>query len=270
MSIAHTSGKVIAYGLLVATLAVPSATLAGQQDKYSGELAPGFNICEKKAADYSKNSADYRAAMSLCLNSAEQYWDGRLKKANQDYVKLISLQDQKQNAIDFQKAWLQYKEAGSKLILADGDPLQAVRARFFEVKETRRQAKLVANGIWEESKEELAPGFDMCIKKNATPIAGKSMAELRSDGAPCLDMARKYWNAMLDTNYDVYMNLHKDSPEKQENMQKFQNAWKQYRDAGYTLVCSTGGSVGGDTAAIFSVTETRRQARMLDSADSRW
>ena len=271
MSILHTTGKLIAYGLLIASLALPSVVSAEEQTKSSGELAPGFNICEKSAADTAKNSAEYRVAMSVCLNLAEKYWEGVIKKENQENMDMyadVSNSEYAQKAvIDFQKAWLQYKEAGSDLVRSDGDPMTTIRARYFEVQETRRQAKLLTNLLEFEIHEEPAPGYNMCMED-----AGRSgnMPELRADQSDCREAAHQYLDPILEKNYELYMNLYKDSPEKQKKLQNFQKAWEQYAKAGCELIHADGGTMAPGRAANFYLNEEGRQARILETSGPRW
>ncbi len=271
MSIAHTSGKLIAYGLLIASLALPSVTSAQEQDKSSGELAPGFNICEKSAADTAKNSAEYRVALSVCLNLAEKYWEGIIKKENNYYINTYEEYPDKQQTVkDFHKTWLKYKEIGSDLVRVDGDPMATIRARYFDVQETRRQAKLLTNNLALEIEEELAPGFNICDQKAAEATSGQGLAQYRDAKSDCFDLAGKYWTPILNKSYDIHMNLYKDDPDKQKKLQEFQKAWEQYVDAGRKFIYAQGGTMAGTVATYFDLEETRRQARLLDGTGLRW
>ncbi len=274
MTILHTPGMLIAYGLLVASLTLPSAVFAGKPDKTNGELAPGFNICEKRAADSAKSSAEYKEALLGCLDSAEKYWEGIIQERNDYYIELyegISMSQERQQTVkDFQKAWLKYKEIGIDLVRADGDPMATIRARYFEVQETRRQAKLLTNGLCLEIEEELAPGFDMCDQKAAEATSGQGLAQYRGAKIDCYDLADKYWTPILNKNYDIHMNLYKDDPDKQKKLQEFQKAWEQYVDAGRKFIYAQGGTMAGTVATYFDLEETRRQARLLDGTGLRW
>lgn len=271
MTILHTSGKLIAYGLLIASLALPSVVSAEEQAKSSEELAPGFDICVKSAADTAKNSAEYRVALSVCLNLAEKYWEDKIKKENQDHIDthegVSYFQYIQQAVIDFQKAWLQYKEAGSELIRADGGPVATIRARYFDVQETRRQAKILEKFLSEVIQdEESAPGLSMCLDK----VEFRSQSQYDSARSDCLKAAHQYLESILNKNYEIYMNLYKDSPEALKKLQNFQKAWKQYVDAGKKFNDVGGGRLGGIFAEFFENNETRRQARMLESSGPRW
>ncbi len=272
MTILKKTGKLIAYGLLLASLALPSAVSAEEQTKYSKELAPGFDICAKSAADTAKNSAEYRVALSVCLNLAEKYWEGIVKKENQNHIDMhedVSYYEYVLQAVtDLQKAWLQYKEAGSDLIRSDGDPMATIRARYFDVQETRRQAEVMANFFSEDTHETYDPGFDMCVKNAAETNARQS--DYMSAHGDCLDTAHQYLEAILNKKYEIYMNLYKDAPEKQKKLEKFQKTWKQYVDAGKYFHNVAGGRIGGITAQYFENDETSRQAKMLECSGTRW
>ena len=62
--------NVVVQGLLIASLALPSASLA--QEQGSEELAPGFDAC--------MGQATATVEMVNCLNSAYEYWDGILNR----------------------------------------------------------------------------------------------------------------------------------------------------------------------------------------------
>ncbi len=273
MSIAHTSRKLIAYGLLIASLSLPSAVFAEEPDVSTGELAPGFNACEKRAADSAKNSTEYKEALLGCLNMAEKYWEPYVKERtfspdeiDSDYSKRID--DAEKN---YYQAWIQYKEACIELIGSDGDPLQAIRTRFFEVQEARRQALMMKRqyGLQtNEITEEFAPGFSMCIEKASERYGyGPDFRHAQSD---CYESARKYWSTILEKNYNIYMNLYKDSPEMQKKLKNCQRAWKQYLDAGLEAIYAQGGKLAYIFAYGFEIEATRDQARMLDSSGPRW
>ena len=271
MSIAHTSGKLIAYGLLIASLALPSFVSAEEQAKSSEELAPGFNICVKSATDTAQNSAEYRVALSVCLNLAEKYWEGIIQKKNQEYIKsyedISDSQRRQQAVINFQKAWLQYKEIGSTLIRAEGDPMATIRARYFEVHETRIHAKFLTNDLTTD--EDFPAVFNICIQKaeDTTDGYGPDYRHQRSD---CLELAHNYLDPILEQNYEMYMNLHKESPEKQKNMQNFQKAWKQYTEAGCSLIDADGGKIALVLGSNFELNEKGRHARILHGLGLRW
>ncbi len=276
MSVAHTPSKLIAYGLLIASLALPSAVFAGEPDKSNGELAPGFNICEKHAADSAKSSSEYKKLLLGCLDSAGKYWDEKIYIQSGYYLSTykdtLKYDEIKQVVPKFHIAWIKYKKAGSELIKSDGDQ-QNIKTRYFEVQDTQRQAKLLANDFSLEIEEELAPGYDMCNKEAADASDG-SMPSLREarDREGCDELAGKYWPTIFEKRYEIYMNLYKDDPEKQKKLQNFRKAWERYVDAGCDFIGAQGGS--GSFAIsrcfYFRIEEARRMARLLDVTRVRW
>ena len=244
-------GSAFANAFLVASLVVPSAALAGKQDE---ELAPGFSQCVKQAG-----SSEH--ALNSCLNEAGSYWHTRLRELNRETGSSCS-QNLQLLLRTYIVSWLQYKDAGIDLVYAGGGDRQDTRALAFSVEETKRQARMLENFMFDGNKEELAPGYELCQKKAESASCAAELREI-SDG--CLKSAKDYWEGVISQQYDRYMRFWQDSPEKQQSMQNFQKAWTAYRDAGYRFVSGKGGSMAGTSAETFRVRETRRHAQNITS-----
>ena len=244
-------GSAFANAFLIVSLIVPSAALAVKQ---SEELAPGFSQCVKKAGSS-------EGALNGCLDAAQKYWDARLSEENKETMSCFraSLQD---IVTTFHTAWLQYKKAGMELACAAGKDKPEISARTFSVKETKRQALLLKNSMFDGNKEELAPGYDLCQKRAESASCAAEFREI-ADG--CLKSAKDYWEGVLSQQNNRYMKAWQDSPAKQQSVQNFQKAWTAYKEAGYDLIACGGGSMSSTNAEIFIVQETRRHAKELTS-----
>ncbi len=110
------------------------------------ELAPGFNICDQKAAEATSGQglAQYRDAKSDCFDLAGKYWTPILNKSYDIHMNLYKDDPDKQKKLqEFQKAWEQYVDAGRKFIYAQGGTMAGTVATYFDLEETRRQARLL-------------------------------------------------------------------------------------------------------------------------------
>lgn len=130
----------LAHGLLIVSLALPSAALAQGQD--SEELAPGFGACMEQATA--------TVDMVGCLNSAYEYWDGVLNKNYRQAMRNceeFGEPECKKKLQKAQRAWIQYKDGWADYIHAStGGTMSTLKAMDFLVTETRKQAELLGSG----------------------------------------------------------------------------------------------------------------------------
>ncbi len=134
MNIRLMTAKFVMCGLLAAGMAMPSASMAQEE-----ELAPGFNACMQRG--YST------ADMVECFNAAYEYWD---KALNRNYKLAMKNCDEnglpecKAKLKKAQRAWIQYKEGMSDYIVSSSDgTMSRVSAISFLAEETKKQAKML-------------------------------------------------------------------------------------------------------------------------------
>lgn len=104
--------------------------------------------------------------------------------------------------------------------------------------------------------DELAPGFDACMKK----------AERTMEVNACLQDAYSYWDESLNRHYRQLMKKRSGSglAEGRQDLQKAQRAWLAYRDSMAVCLSRTeGGTIDVLRSTEFLARETRRQDRLL-------
>lgn len=97
------------------------------------------------------------------------------------------------------------------------------------------------------SAEELAPGFDACMRK------ANDASDVRWARRDCYDAAKRYWNDILQNNYKEAKQRAVQQGCDPEHLLKFRWAFDQYIRAGmpYSEECE------------FFVEETKKMARLM-------
>lgn len=133
--------NVVVQGLLIASLALPSAALA--QEQGSEELAPGFDACMGQATS--------TVEMVNCLNSAYEYWDGILNRNYKQAIRDCADSGEpecKKKLQKAQRAWIQYKEGMAGFIYSStGGTMSSLNAASFLATETKKQAELLSGNM---------------------------------------------------------------------------------------------------------------------------
>ena len=133
--------NVVVQGLLIASLALPSAALAHEQG--SEELAPGFDAC--------MGQATATVEMVNCLNSAYEYWDGILNRNYRQAIRDCADSGEpecKKKLQKAQRAWIQYKEGMADFIYSStGGTMSSLNAASFLATETKKQAELLSGNM---------------------------------------------------------------------------------------------------------------------------
>ena len=107
--------------------------------------------------------------------------------------------------------------------------------------------------------EELAPGFAQCMEK----------AESTAASIECLTAAYNHWDKILNENFKRAREACKDSEHAdkcEKDLVKAQRLWIQYKEAMFPVIDELNG--GGSMARLmvndFAVSETKKQARLLE------
>lgn len=119
-------------------------------------------------------------------------------------------------------------------------------------------AVLIVSPISVQAEEELAPGFNVCIKK-----ADSTVAHIE-----CLNAAYQYWDKILNNNYASALKSCKsqENPDQcKKTIKDAQLKWIKYKEAMVDVIYARGGggSLDGLAAASFTTQETKRQALLL-------
>ncbi len=246
--------KIWSCGVLIASLLVPSVVLAEKQEE---ELAPGFNICQKRA-DEAKTTPEYRGAINECYAAASEYWESIINKKNEAYKKRYDGSPEKQQKVtNFHQAWIEYRGAEVDLVSADGGTMQITMCPYFYAVLTKRMARLLESGLLEIHEDELAPGFNICVKQ---AVSFKDYTDFIGALGGCLGSAQRYWETVLNDKNKSFMESYASHPSKQQCVTASQDAWIKYRDAGIDLILADGGNLQAIRALYFAAGETRRQA----------
>ena len=267
------------------------------------ELAPGFDACMKQAkaagTNGSGNSGYERSEAAVnCYEAAEKYWKTIFET---EYRRIIP-DDDKYNAdkatslescmVEFRSEWSSYLDAGCTLV-SNGDKARQnpVSARFRAEETKTMVTRFQDYGVFRkegtmsqnmspaprEEKEELAPGFDACMKQ-AKAKAGKngddSGYEKTRPALQCYEAAYSYWDDILLSEYkrkvpdeQACMDLiFSGKPVKDEGvfLYMFYANWQRYQQAVCNLVAGDGGGYGKDPVYMrYTTQETKRVVRML-------
>lgn len=110
--------------------------------------------------------------------------------------------------------------------------------------------------------DELAPGFDACAEK----------AQSAAESLECLDKAFKYWDKILNENFNAAKDACSEAEKPKQcaqNLIKAQRLWIQYKETMAPLIAELngGGSLSRILADTFVVRETKKQAKLLSGQE---
>ncbi len=283
--------RLVAAGLIAAGLFW--ATFAQAE-----ELAPGFDACMKQAkataGNGSGNSGYERSVPALqCYEAAEKYWKTIF---NTEYRRIIPDDDAydadkatalEYGMVEFRFEWNSYLDAGCTLVSHGNESRRNPVSARFRAEETktmvtrfqdygvfRKQGPMSRNlpSASGTEKEELAPGFDACMKQ-VKAKAGKSSDDFSYEGSmpalQCYEAAYTYWDDLLRTEYkrkvpnehDYIALIGSDKLVKDEGyfLYMFYTHWQRYQEAVCNLVAGDGGGYGKDPVYMRYTTEEKKR-----------